>query len=248
LAAFVAAGAATMGVAAAQASAASIAVGQACVVNANPGVGSQMTVTGTGFTPGDTIDLQTTTGGAYGTTTADPTGNISAQLAGPILSTIGPGMASFTMTATDEDTALPTAPSTTFDVANLAVSTNPAEAKPTKRVTWSFSGFIGGAEIYAHYLHDKKVVARTKFGRASGPCGTLKTKKVFFPGKPKYDSYQVQVDDAARYSARSLPHLIATLKTHIRLLERGPELRGLRVRLRRTRYGARRSRAPRHLA
>src|SRR5487761_1450721 len=69
------------GVAAAQASAASIAVAQRCVVNVNPSVGSSMTVGGAGFTPGDSIELQSATGGAFGTATADSSGMFVVNIA-----------------------------------------------------------------------------------------------------------------------------------------------------------------------
>ncbi|HWF75338.1 MAG TPA: hypothetical protein VG186_18470 [Solirubrobacteraceae bacterium] len=202
------------GLGAAQASAATIVVGQACVVNPDPAVGSPMTVTGAGFGPGDMIDLTSNKGGAFGTTTAGPTGGFTITMPGPILPTVNPAAAAFVLTANDGTNAALTA-STNFDAANLAVATNPLQAKPSKKVTWTFSGFIGGAEIYAHYLHGKKVTATTKFGRAQGPCGVLKKKAVFYPGKAKYNSYKVQVDDTRRYSLKSLPHWIATLRTHI---------------------------------
>jgi hypothetical protein len=203
------------GLAAAQASAATIAVGQACVVNPNPSVGSPMTVTGAGFTPGGPISIASNNGGAFTTATADATGALNITMAGPILATVNPAAAAFVLTATDE-TSGGTA-TTAFAAANLAVSTNPAQGKPNKRVTWSFSGFIGGAQIYAHYLHGKKVTATAKFGRAQGPCGVLKKRAVFYPGKAKYDVYKVQVDDSRKYLANSLPRLVATLRTHIHL-------------------------------
>ncbi|HWF36453.1 MAG TPA: hypothetical protein VG295_13835 [Solirubrobacteraceae bacterium] len=203
------------GLAAAQASAATVTVGQPCVVNPNPAVGSPMTVTGAGFTPGDSITLSSNRGGAYGQTPADATGRFTINMPGPILPTINPASAAFVLTATDNTDGITA--STPFAAANLAVATNPAQGKPSKRVTWSFSGFVGGANIYAHYLHGKKVTATANFGRAQGPCGTLKKRAVFYPGKAKYDVYKVQVDDSRRYLATSLPRLVATLRTHIHL-------------------------------
>jgi hypothetical protein len=202
------------GVAAAHASAASIAVQQACVVNANPASGAPMTVAGAGFTPSDTIGLQTTAGGANGTVMAGPTGTFTTVMKGPVLGTANPAAALFTLQAMDETDGTTTA-STTFHAANLAVATNPLQASPSKKVTWSFSGFTAGAEIYGHYLHGKKVTATTKFGRGTGPCGTLKKRAVFYPGKAKYDVYTLQIDDMRRYLANALPRLVATLRTHI---------------------------------
>jgi hypothetical protein len=203
--------------AAAQASAATLAVVQPCVVNADASVGSPMTVTGTGFTPGDTIELQTTSGGGFGSALADASGNISAVIAAPLLSTLGPSVKTFTLTASDSLTPLPVDPTTTFPVANLAVGTNPTQAKPTKRVTWTFTGFPSGAKIYAHYVHGKKAVARAAFGRAGGPCGVLKKKAVLFPGHAKFELYTVQVDIAPHYSPSTRPAWIGMLNTHIPL-------------------------------
>ncbi len=174
-----------------------------------------MTVTGAGFTPGDSLDFTSDKGGAFGTATADAAGGFTISIPGPILPTVNPAAARFVLQATDKATgATATAK---FAAANLAVLTNPLQAKPSKKVTWTFSGFIPGAEIYAHYLHKNKVAARTKFGRAQGPCGVLKKKAVFYPGKARYDTYRVQVDDSRRYLAKTLPRWVATLKTHIRL-------------------------------
>lgn len=200
--------------AAAQASAATIAVQQACVVNADPASGAPMTVVGAGFTAGDTIGLQTTAGAAFSTVMAGPTGTFTTVMKGPVLATPNPATAVFTLHAMDETDGTTTA-STTLRAANLAVATNPPEARPSKKVTWTFSGFTSGAEIYGHYLHGKKVAATAKFGRATGPCGTLKTKAVFYPGTAKYDVYKLQIDDVRRYLANALPRLIATLRTHI---------------------------------
>lgn len=204
------------GVAAAQASAASIVVAQTCVVNPAPATGGAMTVTGAGFTPGDSINLASNNGGAFGQATADATGGFTVTIAGPLLSTINPAAQSFVLTAIDETDGMTTA-TTAFNAANLGASTNPARAKPNKKVTWSFSGFTGGLEVYAHYLHNKKVTATMKFGRAQGPCGLLKTRAVFYPGHAKYDLYTIQVDQSRKYSTKTLPRLVAQLRTHIHL-------------------------------
>jgi len=198
------------GVIAAQASAQSIRIPTACVVNTSSGVGS-VPVIGTGFTPNDDIELTTTNGTAFGTVTAGTTGAFETTIPAPLLSSSGPAEAAFTMTAQDEDTPLATPPSATFNVANLAVLTRPSEAKPGKKVTFTFSGFVSGAQIYGHYLHGKKVTASTRFGKAAGACGTLKTKAKLYPGKQKYDSYNVQFDDSRKYSPASVPRVLYML-------------------------------------
>lgn len=204
-------------VAAAQASAAAIAVAEPCVVNLVGSGGSLMVVGGMGFTPGDSIDVQSTAGGAFGTGTVDASGNLLLTMNAPILPSSGPAIRTFTLTASDVINPLSVPPTATFLVANLAVATNPAEAKPTKRVTWTFSGFLPDKTLYAHYVHGRKVATTRSFGRSAGPCGTLKTRAVFYPGKPKFATYTVQVDNSRRYSRKTLPRWIGKLNTHIPL-------------------------------
>lgn len=201
---------------AASASAAVIAVSPTCVVQTG-GKPAEMAVAGTGFTPGDEIDVATTKGGAFGTGTADTAGNIGILLDAPLLPVPSdePYASAFTMSASDALNPLAVAPTATFWVANLAVKTTPAVAKFSKRVTWRFSGFLPGKPIYAHYLHGNKLLATRSFGRGTTPCGTLEKKAVFLPVRSKYSTYRVQVDNSRRYSKKSLPRWIGTLQTRL---------------------------------
>jgi hypothetical protein len=168
-----------------------IAVAPKCVVNAKPASGSPLAVAGSGFTPGDSIDLSA--GDANQTATANSSGK-------------------FTMTAQDETTGTGSA-STSFWVANLAFSTTPSVANPSKIVQFSFSGFKSGKAVYAHYLRGKKVVATQKFGRATGICGLLKAKARLFPlHNPPSGTYKVQIDDSSSYRAKSLPRVVSSLR------------------------------------
>lgn len=165
--------------------------------------------TGSGFTPGETISLNTTTGDAYGTATAAADGTFTTSFAGPDLSSVNPVSQTFTLTAMDNEDG--TTAETTFVAANRAVATNPAQTRPNKKVTYAFAGFTPGAEIYGHYLHRKKVVLTAKFGRAQGACGQLTTRAPIFPGQQRYSSYAVQFDDAKRYSPSSLPRIVSAV-------------------------------------
>jgi hypothetical protein len=192
---------------AAPAAAQVIAVNGACFVNPKPSVGAPVTVTGSGFPPGDTVALAAT--GVFGTTTVGTAGTFTSTVAGPILSTPFPASARFTLTARDETNGTTTA-STSFLVANLAFRTSPAVAKPSQRVRFSFSGFRPGALVYGHYVHDRKVVT-TRFGRAKGACGLLKAKARLFPGGPRFSKYKVQFDDSHRYHSEALPRIVSGL-------------------------------------
>ena len=50
-------------------------------------------------------------------------------------------------------------------MANFSIATNPSVAKPTRKVTWTFSGFAPGQTIYVHYLRKNKAVARMASAR-----------------------------------------------------------------------------------
>ncbi len=196
--------------AAASASAATLAVGAPCYVNVNSAQGAPINVLGTGYTPGDTISIA---GNAVaGTTTAGPDGSINLVTQGPILPFSGPGSRSFTLTSQDETSGSGFLAQTAVTMTNFAVATQPAVAKPTRRVTWRFSGFVPGHTIYVHYLRKGKVLQRMTFGRANAPCGTLKTRDRFYPGgRPHYSKYTVVFDQVKRYTKRARPRITTVL-------------------------------------
>jgi hypothetical protein len=193
-------------------SAQTISVAPGCYVNDNPMTGTPIVVAGSGWTAGD--DVEITGAGVDGSATVGPQGTFSQTITGPILLTENPAEQRFTLRASDETTGTGSA-TTTINVANLAVATRPAEAPFTKKVSFSFSGFREGRPIYAHYLHNGKVVATQRFGTAAGPCGMLKARRLQYPGgHPRRDSYVVQFDDSKRYSQASTPRIVRTLQIY----------------------------------
>jgi hypothetical protein len=203
---------ASTGALAAAASAATISLDKACYVNTASGPAA-MTITGAGFTPGDTVAVS---GGTTDVSApVDPTGAFTAPATAPLLSTTGPGTKSTTLSATDLTTDQTNAATTTVLSANLAVSTKPSSIRakdiPKKKITFSFSGFTPGKDIYGYYLR-KKVVAKAKFGKATGPCGTLKHKALLYPGgHPKKDEYDVAFESASHYSKKAFPVVLGKL-------------------------------------
>jgi hypothetical protein len=198
-------------VAAAQASAATLAVAAPCYVNVNSAKGSPIDITGTGYTPGDSITVQGTA--VFGTTTAGPDGSINLVTTGPILPFPGPGTGTTTLTAQDQTTGAANLAQTAVTVANFSVDTQPSVAKPSRKVTWRFSGFLPGHSIYIHYLHKGKVLNRMAFGKAKGPCGTLKARDKFYPGgHPHFSTYQVVFDQVKRYTKRARPRISTNLR------------------------------------
>jgi hypothetical protein len=185
-----------------------VAVDGTCFVNADPKIGAPVTVSGSGFTPGDSIDLGLPLPLGIATVAAD--GTFATTVSGPTLKNSRPGQSRFTLTARDPITG--TTAATTFRVANLAFRTTPAVAKPSTRVHFTFSGFRARAIIYGHYLLHGKVVATERLGRTRGDCGLLKASARLFPGRrPRFGSYKVQFDDSRRYAANALPRIVSAL-------------------------------------
>jgi hypothetical protein len=192
----------------AAASAAAIAFSSACY-DYVPGSVGLMTIAGADFTPGDTVDLESSE--VFQTAVVGPTGAFVVQAPVPVLGFIDPGEKAFTLTATSETTGTALA-SAGFLVANFAVSTRPAHARPTKKVHFTFSGFAPGRPVYGHFLLHGKLRVTRRYGRATGPCGTLKARAPLYPGRhPRFGVYRVQFDGSRRYSKRSTPRLVTVL-------------------------------------
>lgn len=197
-------------VATAQASAATISVNKPCYVNSLHQRAS-MIVTGSGFTPGASVQITSSDDTVAASGSVSSTGTISIPASAPAPPFSKPGQKSVTVTA--EDLSTTATAITQALVAPLAVATRPARAKFTHKVTWFFSGFTPGKSIYAHYLR-KHPVAKARFGKAKGACGLLKTRALLFPGgHPRHKRYEVQIDDSKRYSKHASPRIVTPLKT-----------------------------------
>jgi hypothetical protein len=200
------------GALAAPASAATLAANKACYVNADAAKGIPMMITGTGFVPGTSVQL--TGGTTFGNAVADPSGNVVIDAKAPTLSSLGPGQKTTLLTATaDNPDGTQTIANVPVRSANLAVETSPRSVRNVRKnkVTFSFSGFVPGKHIYGYYVR-KKVVAKVKFARAKGPCGTLKQKALLFPGgRPSHSSYKVTFENTSKYSKKAFPRVTGTL-------------------------------------
>lgn len=202
------------GALAAQASAASLSVNKRCYVNTKKR--AVMTVSGSGFVPGDAVEVSSSDGSVVASATANASGAIGITTGAPIPFFNLPGSKTVTMTAQDfTGTGTTITATVKAHIAPLAVATKPAQARLSKKVTWYFSGFRPGKFVYGHYLR-KKQVARAKFGRARGTCGVLKVKAKFYPGgHPRFKSYGLQIDDSGRYTKHASPKIDTKLGTFL---------------------------------
>lgn len=189
------------------AQAATLSANKACYVNG--ATVAQVSVSGQGFTPGDEIIVSGD--GFSASATAGPTGTFTATGPAPTLPS-GPMSEAVKLTATDETTPGPTT-TLAIHVANLAVSVSRSLVKNVSRdkVMFTFSGFTPGKPVYGYYLR-RKVVAKARFGRAAGPCGTLRQRALLYPnGHPPNTLYTVVFEDSSHYSKTSFPRVTGRL-------------------------------------
>ncbi|MEA2211731.1 MAG: hypothetical protein QOF83_1679 [Solirubrobacteraceae bacterium] len=203
-------------VATARASAASLAVNQACFVNKFTKTAirqAPMQVTGSGYVPGDSVTITSSDGSVNTVLAADSSGAIAGTIGAPTPFFKHPGSRVLVLTATDYSSTQATITGATpVQVADLSVDTVPGRASPSRKVTWSFAGFRPGRYIYGHYLRHGREVARARFGRAQGDCGLLRVRARFFPGgHQRYRTYGLQFDDTRHYSKRSTPRYLGAL-------------------------------------
>lgn len=201
------------GALAAQASAATLKADRPCYVNANPAQGAAMVITGAGFEPGTTVQL--TGGTTFGSGVADAAGNVSIPAQAPELRTIAPASKATLLTASaDNADGSQTTATLKVQSANLAVATKPGSVRNVakQKVTFRFSGFVPGKHIFGYYLR-KKVVGKTKFAKAQGPCGMLKQKALLFPGgHPKKDGYKVTFESSSTFKKNAFPRVTGMLQ------------------------------------
>jgi hypothetical protein len=176
----------------AAADASGIAVRGACFV-----AGAPVPVTGFGFTAGARVSIG---GGAFGSAVADASGNISATLRAPSVSTIRPRTIS--ISATDGSNDANVAGASFPVIRDVLVSNAPLGGRPRQKTTWHFAGFAPGTAIYGHYRFRGRTMKNYRFGRPVGPCGTLtvRARRVPLPSsRLRSGTWTLQLDQRRRY-------------------------------------------------
>jgi hypothetical protein len=190
------------GALAAQSSAAQIALNAGCYLN-TPSSTAKMTIGGSGFAPSTSISIK---GRVSATVTTDTAGNFVTTLKAPN-DTSKPGARKFTVTASGADaTGQPATVSTTghYSLAGLALSDTVVGF--STRITYYFGGFRSGKQIYGHYFIGKRLTGRKRFGKATGPCGTLKAKATGYPiSRAQPDKWTVFYDNVKTFSKNAIP-------------------------------------------
>ncbi len=188
-----------------------ISADRACYVNTDPQLGRLMTITGSGYAPGHQVRIAGA--GTPVTVTVRADGGFRVPIPAPVLAHTGPGTRRSTLTAVDVTTGGAPSASVVVRSANLAVATHPRRVPNVlkDKVTWTFSGFTPGKFIYGYYAR-RRIVAHTRFGRATGPCGTLRTRALLYPGgRPHSNLFTVTFESVSRYSRTAFPRVTGQL-------------------------------------
>lgn len=202
-------------VAAQAASAATLSVNAACYVYATK-TPPTMVIAGSGYAPGDLVEISSNVGFVDATATANAAGNIALSTTAPLPPKAAARAQRVVLTADDESVNGPITATVPLSVAYLYVFHGGAKKRPglgafREKTSWAFSGFKPGKSIWGHYIIHGRQVAKVRFGRASGPCGVLKTRAKLYPATPHFRSYPVQVDNSKRYSKHSFPKVSGRL-------------------------------------
>ncbi len=202
-------------VAPAASAAGTVAAGQACYV-AEGGNPVNVSVTGSGFTPGEEVFAQIPAPGGlagFATTTVAPNGTVAATIENIFPANIDPvaELETVQIKGVLSQAILAESP---FQITNLAVKTEPPTAPFHKVVKYTFAGFSPEKPIFGHYIRHGKLALTYKFGKASGPCGILTTKAKLFPGHgPQNAKYKVQFDDSKKLNPKASPKIVTGLGT-----------------------------------
>jgi hypothetical protein len=146
----------------------------------------------------------------FGTVTADAAGNFVATVKAPN-ATVKPGTRKFTVTASEPDpsTAQTITASTTGHYSRAGLALSDTVVGFGTRITYYFGGFRPGEQIYGHYFVGKRLTGRKRFGRATGPCGTLKAKATGYPvSNAQPDKWTVFYDNVKKFTKNAIPTYI----------------------------------------
>ncbi|WP_205698999.1 hypothetical protein [Conexibacter sp. SYSU D00693] len=195
------AGAGAAALPAAASAQATVATDRPCYVEQQP-----MAISGTGFTPGARLSVETEQ--LFSAGNADAGGGfVTTTETAPIVPTITPDKKTFTLVAKQD--GVPVA-QTQFQVANFAYSVTPSRARPTSKVRYRFSGWPTGRNVYVHVRRNGRTLGTTKLGKTQGACGELSKRARFMPvrrGRVPFGTYRYQFDLTPKYSSKTVPRM-----------------------------------------
>lgn len=174
-----------------------------------------ISLTGGGFTPGATVDLQLD-GNAAGRTTAGSDGALVYALNAPLQRR---GEREFTVTAAEAGLPPVTVASR---VTALSMAVTPKKASPKQAVTFTLRGFTTpGVPVYLHHLLRGRNRDTVELGQPEGPCGTLKVRRKQFPmRRPASGLWTFRAEQDARFRTQPVkPFAMLEVRVRRRLIK-----------------------------
>lgn len=167
--------------------------------------GEQITATAAGFTPGGLVDFAID-GRSLGPLVADPAGTAAGMI------TLGGmrGAKSHGLTATDQSNPALVA-NAAFLGTTRRVVVKPVNAPAGRARKLTGYGFLAGPRVYMH-VRGKGYSADKRIARPSGPCGTFVTRQVIVPSSAGTGRYRVQFDAKKKYSKKTRPRVVGTMR------------------------------------
>jgi hypothetical protein len=160
--------------------------------------GAAVPVVGARWQPGSSVRIG---GDASGSARADGAGNIATQIAAPPVRTITPR--AVTITAREPANPAFAARALFPVIRDVLLSNAPLGGRPRHKTTWRFVGFpVRGAAIYGHYRFRGRTIKNYRFGRPTGPCGTLtvRARRVpIAPSRLRSGRWTLQLDERRHY-------------------------------------------------
>jgi hypothetical protein len=161
------------------------------------GSGEQVSLRGSGFSPGLNEGISVTKDG-------DPLGKLSTDATGTFNGTLTLGQRNGRRTSTYRatDTTNPTlSASEQITVSEVDVRLTPKTGAPGRRVRIGAVGFTSGDTLWAHVVRGDSV-RNLRIGRLKRACHKLVTKRRLLRPRPPVGVYDVQFDTHRRYRPR----------------------------------------------
>ena len=200
--------AATLSAAASPAGAQTLAVDRPCVNESKP-----FAVTGAGFAPGATIEVQAGPGIAS-RLVAGPDGSLAGEVASPLRDRSSAAVEQvLPVVALDGATRAPLT-QTSIIVTEPKLLVLPRVVDARRAIRFRTRGFTPGQPVFAHVRRDERWVRTVRLGVAKGPCGLLDLRKKVLNrlrGMGNLKIVTIQVDQVRKPSVQTRPQGTATL-------------------------------------
>lgn len=168
-----------------------------------------MSIVGTGFTPGGSVTLASSTKAkpsptAFASSPVLANGGFLQRTLPPAFSSPNRTIESFTLVGIDATN--PAAFGTTpFQVVRFGLTTKPTPRRPTSRVTYTARGFETGKRVYVHFRFRGATRRTVSLGVAKGPCGIASRRTRALPTRALYGAWTTYTNQSRR-SPRALPY------------------------------------------